>query len=268
MNPIQYGVLGAAALSAFGAAPRDRAATAASPAQEIPASHAPFALVELFTSEGCSSCPPADALLAGLAAEAAQDGKRIFPVSFHIDYWNRLGWDDPFSRPAFTERQERYARTLRAEIYTPQMIVNGAEEFVGSDRMRAQKAIEAALARPASVSLVLEPTATAEGGLHVAYRASGHGEGDLVNIALVETGLSVPVRRGENRGHTLRHENVARLLRTASLDASGTGALDLAIPPDVRRGKTLLIAFVQKAETLRVLGATRAAVPAAPGPGS
>jgi hypothetical protein len=268
MNPIQYGVLGAAALSAFGAAPRDRSATAASHAKETSASHAPFALVELFTSEGCSSCPPADALLAGLAAEAERDGKRIYPISFHIDYWNRLGWDDPFSRPGYTERQERYARTLRAEIYTPQMIVNGSEEFVGSDRMRAQKAIEAALARPASVGLSLEATAAADGGLHAAYRASGHGEGDLVHIALVETGLSVPVRRGENRGHTLRHENVVRVFRTARLDAAGTGALDLAIPPDVRREKTLLIAFVQKAETLQVLGATRAEVPAAPGPGS
>jgi hypothetical protein len=179
-----------------------------------------------------------------------------------------LGWDDPFSRPEFTERQERYARTLRAEIYTPQMIVNGSEEFVGSDRMRAQKAIEAALARPASVGLSLEPSAAADGGLRVAFRASGHGEGDRVNIALVETGLNVPVRRGENRGHTLRHENVARVFRTVRLDASGTGVLDLAIPSDVRREKTSLVAFVQKAETLQVLGATSAAVPAAPGPGS
>jgi hypothetical protein len=264
MNPIRYGILGAAALSAFGAAPRDlKVPAGASTVKEAPASPASFALVELFTSEGCSSCPPADALLAGLAAEAERDGKRIFPIAFHIDYWNSLGWDDPFSRPEFSERQERYARALRSQAYTPQMIVNGSEAFVGSNGVQAKKAIEAALAGPASVGLSLEPSAEPNGGLRVAYRANGHREGDVVSIALVESGLSVPVRRGENRGHTLRHENVVRAFRTARLDAAGAGSLDLEIPADALRGKTSLIAFVQKGGTLQVVGASRAVVPAA-----
>src|SRR5689334_14081460 len=101
----------------------------------------PFALVELFTSEGCSSCPPADRVLARLAAEARASGRRIFPLSFHVDYWNGLGWRDPWSTRTFTERQRNYARALGWRTYTPQMVINGAEHFVGSDERHARESI-------------------------------------------------------------------------------------------------------------------------------
>src|SRR5439155_1000874 len=105
------------------------------------ADSAGFALLELFTSEGCSSCPPADALLARLASEARRSGRRVYALSFHVDYWDRLGWKDRFSSAAFTQRQGDYARRFRlASLYTPQLVVNGAQEIVGSDAPRVEVA--------------------------------------------------------------------------------------------------------------------------------
>jgi hypothetical protein len=99
---------------------------------------APFAVVELFTSEGCSSCPPADRLLARIADEAAHSGQPVYALAFHVGYWDRLEWSDRFADPAFSRRQERYAAALgMPAVYTPEMIVNGRASFVGSDERRA-----------------------------------------------------------------------------------------------------------------------------------
>jgi len=95
----------------------------------------PVAVVELFTSEGCSSCPPADRILSRLTAETQRDHRRIYTLSFHVDYWDRLGWRDPYSSSANSDRQRQYAELMKLQsVYTPQMIVNGRIEFVGSDQ--------------------------------------------------------------------------------------------------------------------------------------
>ena len=101
----------------------------------------PFAVVELFTSEGCSSCPPADNLLGEIVKDAQKGQQRVYCLSFHVDYWNSLGWRDPYSDPAFSRRQREYARAFESvQVYTPQMVVNGSTGFVGSDRTaRASK---------------------------------------------------------------------------------------------------------------------------------
>src|SRR5271167_1475342 len=115
---------------------------------------APCAVVELFTSEGCSSCPPADAALAEMAANARKSGAPVFALAFHVDYWNYLGWTDRFSDAAYTRRQSDYARAFNTDqVYTPQMIVNGVDQFVGSDRDAAKRAIDAALAKPAPATV-------------------------------------------------------------------------------------------------------------------
>jgi hypothetical protein len=261
----------AAFLAAFTASPA-RAASASAAAASLPEAAKPFAIVELFTSEGCSSCPPADRLLSGMASEAERKGAAVFALSFHVDYWNSLGWADPFSRAEFSERQQRYSRALGSGIYTPQMIVNGKNGFVGSREGLAREAVAAALAKPAETRIVLKPDtvgasapAAGNGNLRLRYSVRGHGAGDLLNIALVETGLSVPVKRGENRGRTLKHANVVRAFGTVELDAGGDGRAVLKVPAGVRRDRTLLIAYSQKAESLRVTGAVRSA---APWPGS
>jgi hypothetical protein len=157
-------------------------------------------LVELFTSEGCSSCPPADRLLQTLDGDAIVLGE-------HVDYWDRLGWRDPFSSAAFTARQELYSRRLRAEVYTPQMVIDGAEQVLGNDPRAAKDAIARAAKRPKPE---LHIQATREGAVAV-VTVAGAGRGDLWVATADESGRS-SVARGVNAGRTLTHVAVARAI--------------------------------------------------------
>jgi hypothetical protein len=211
---------------------------------------APFALVELFTSEGCSSCPPADALLRTLAAEARRDGRRVFPVAFHVDYWDRLGWRDPWGAAAHSERQAIYAGRFESR-YTPQMVVNGAAAFIGSDAERARRAIEAALAQPAVAGVDLRVDGTT-----VHYDVAPVPPHSELHVVVVERGLESRVARGENRGRRLRHDQVVRLHRTVALErGTATGRLELDLPRDLVRPDASVVAWVQDAKRHRIVGA-------------
>src|SRR4051794_37180018 len=183
-------------------------------------------VVELFTSEGCSSCPPADALLAELINKQPVEGVEIIPLAFHVDYWNNLGWADRFSDPRFTERQHEYAQAMSLRsIYTPQMVVDGSREFVGSDRDVALKAIrESAQRVKANVRLTID-------GNRVQVKVSGDaakGECDVL-VAVTEDDLQSDVRRGENAGRKLSHAAVVRrLVRLGQTKgADWTGELEI-----------------------------------------
>ena len=156
-------------------------------------------LVELFTSEGCSSCPPADRLLQTLDPQ-------VFVLSEHVDYWDRLGWRDPFSSPVFTARQQRYAQALGGEVYTPQMIVDGQEQVLGNDPAAVQKAIARASARPKA------PLDISMTGGAVTVRFAGKGE---LWIAVADNSAVSKVTRGENAGRTLPHVAIVRTLKSA-----------------------------------------------------
>lgn len=222
----------------------------------------PFAVVELFTSEGCSSCPPADRLLSGMVGRTDSGSRRIFALSFHVDYWNSLGWRDPFSHAEFTARQEIYAEALSTRMYTPQMIVNGSVEFVGSDAARAGKSLDAALSETATSSVVLKAgIGVASRSIKVTAEVEGHQSGDYLNVALVERSVSVSVRRGENGGRTLRHDNVVRSFRSIRMDAGGGMSLSLDLPEGVDVGRLSLIAYVQEVPAMRITGAASAVVP-------
>jgi len=180
---------GAGALLA--AAVSHRAAAASSPV-----------VVELFTSQGCNSCPPADAYLTELARQPG-----IVALAYHIDYWDQLGWRDPFSSPAATARQRNYARMLGLKtIYTPQMVVNGRYDVIGSDRPRVATAIAAGATTPA-VAVAL----TAEGGALSAQIGAGTGEGRIWFVGY-ELRHETRVRAGENAGRTLINMNVVRTI--------------------------------------------------------
>ena len=213
----------------------------------------PFALVELFTSEGCSSCPPADRLLAQLAAEARDSGEPVYTLSFHVDYWNYLGWADPYSDPAFSARQRAYSQALRDRVYTPQMIVNGRRSFVGSDEARARRDLAEALKRPASITLNagVSPV-TAEGVLLVSYAAPDLPADAVVHLAVVERGLSQNVTRGENTGRTLGHDNVVRVFETVE---APFGKVNLELPAALDLANASLVAFAQDVKSMAVLGA-------------
>lgn len=177
-------------------------------------------LVELFTSEGCSSCPPADAVLIDLLKTQPVPGAIVIGLSEHVDYWNQLGWKDPFSDHRFSDRQHAYAAATRtADVYTPQMIVDGGTGFVGSDRAKALAAIGRAAATPkAPMSLAWNGRSTAPSPasasrtLSVSVTGGATAAGATIFLAIVEDGLSSSVRAGENSGHVLPHGAVTRRL--------------------------------------------------------
>ncbi len=214
-----------------------------------------FALIELFTSEGCSSCPPADALLAEIVHEARREGKRIYPLSFHVDYWDYIGWQDPYASKSFSERQRGYAQALRnSRIYTPQMIVNGATEFVGSDRKKLRAALEAALAEAPPYTISLENITTSSAEWKFSYSVSELPNQADIHVAVVERGLAQTVNRGENSGKRLTHENVVRAFATVN---SRAGQISLKVPSDVKRANCSAIAYMQESEKMKVLAATQ-----------
>ena len=166
-----------------------------------------LAVVELFTSEGCSSCPPADE---AVRVVAAQHQSGVFILSFHVDYWDRLGWKDPFSSAQYTSRQQDYAKAFRlSSIYTPQVIVNGSEEFVGSDAGRLQQAIHKSLDAGASQPLSVDIKIENNNQVSIKYKLEASGTSYL-NLALVQLHATTQVKAGEHNGLTLNHVNIVR----------------------------------------------------------
>ena len=227
-------------------------------------------LVELFTSEGCSSCPPADELLMRLEQTQPVDGAEVIALSEHVDYWNHLGWRDPYSSSEFSARQNDYAHAFDTDgAYTPQMIVDGRAQFVGSDSGRARKAIASASRDSkavVTVSLASEDTRAGSITLDVrAERPQSVSEGDSAEVllAITESGLRSSVSRGENAGRRLSHTAVVRKLTALGSVASQGGAQFVAkpvvqIPRGWKRDSLRAVVFVQERTSRRVLGVAAA----------
>lgn len=213
-----------------------------------------FAVVELFTSEGCSSCPPADKVLADIVKKAQGSDQRIFALAFHVDYWNRLGWKDEYSSAEYSQRQRSYARALRSSVYTPQMVVNGKSEFMGSSSARAANSIENGLEKPAAASVELTNFKMADNQLQVDFNISGTYSGSVLNVAVVERGIVTDVKRGENGGRKLRYENVVRSFRTLDLQKAN-GSATLQLPDDIDMNNASVIAYVQNPDSKEIIGA-------------
>ena len=213
----------------------------------------PVAVIELFTSQGCSSCPAADRLLSKTIKEAGKKGQNIFALSFHVDYWNRLGWADPFSDARFTQRQSVYVSAMNLNgAYTPQMIVNGTSEFVGSDNASLSRSLADALHTKAEVKFTkLDAAYTTGGSLKVQYGLEGKFAGSKINVALVSAEETTVVKRGENGGRTLKNENVVRRLITGN--AVGSGEVSFSSPPTPKN--TVIVAFIQEGNNRKIVGA-------------
>lgn len=219
----------------------------------------PPVLVELFTSEGCSDCPPADALLAKLDQPQSVPGAQVIVLSEHVDYWNHQGWVDPFSSALFTHRQESYSNRFGLNtIYTPQMVVDGDSEFVGSDSQHAHSAIERARSSQ-KINVAIEDLKREGNDLVFKLAAGAPAKHDAdAYLVLAQNHASSQVRDGENSGRTLNHVSVVRILtpvgelpRGQSLDKTVRVKLgSLASNPGLR-----LIVFVQERNAGRVLGA-------------
>ncbi len=226
-------------------------------------------VVELFTSEGCSSCPPADALLTQLDQTSPVNSAEIIVLSEHVDYWNYIGWADPFSSPIFSARQQAYAEVFRrtggrGEAYTPQMVVDGQFEFIGSYASRAREAIAKAAKSP-KADVKITPVAPAKpGALSVRVEASGlppltANDQAEVWFALTENNLASNVIRGENSGRKLPHSAVTRELRAlgkfAPAQQSFTAETSVSLAANWKRADLRAIAFVQEHAQRRILGA-------------
>jgi hypothetical protein len=212
----------------------------------------------LFTSEGCSSCPPADRNLIFLEHQQPVSQAEIITLAFHVDYWDRLGWKDRFSSAEFSARQESYMKAFGlGSSYTPQMVVDGTEEFVGGDSGKATKEILAA-AGSAKASI---DTKIAANRIDVKIaNAPKHNEA-TVYAAIAEDGISSRVERGENAGNTLEHVSVVRELKnlgTLSPDASDLElSSDFQIGPEWKPENLKVVVFIQENQSRKVIGVGR-----------
>jgi hypothetical protein len=216
----------------------------------VSGSYAPVALLELFTSEGCSSCPPADRLL----PELTNPDSNIISLAFHVDYWNRLGWEDPFSNSAFSERQRQYCLQLHSEnIYTPQLVVNGEYELLGSDRREATAAIKKVLTEKTAVEIHMDEVKKDAGKLLVTCSAKGEIKKTELLVALVQKQAVVDVRAGENNGAKLSHTNIVRSF--AKQPAEGKTTFSLKIPDHLAEDNWQLVVYAQLKASGRITGA-------------
>jgi hypothetical protein len=220
-------------------------------------------VVELFTSEGCSSCPPADQLLARLSGEQPIAGAQVIALGMHVTYWDRLGWKDAASLAAATERQQEYARVFGGDrIYTPQAVVDGRDELVGSDERGLGKAIGRAAAQPharVTISSSLDGDALVS-TVGVADPPAAIQEPLQMRLAVTEDGLVSIVKRGENGGRTLHHDAVVRALSAGALLKGGTMTFRTTLRPEWRRERLHAVAFVQGRNTQRIWGAAATAL--------
>jgi hypothetical protein len=222
-------------------------------------------LLELFTSEGCSSCPPADALLRKLDEAGSVGGVPVIVVEEHVDYWNHLGWSDPYSSANWTSRQERYAEVFRRDgIYTPQLVVNGQDEFVGSAEGLARRKIADARSHPSAI-LQLSVAPKDQKSVQILARVESipaEAAAAQLWLAIAESGLSSHVERGENEGRVLAHAPVLRSLQRLDAarpaDTSLTASASLALDTTWRRENIHFVIFLQDPKSLRIYGAAAA----------
>jgi hypothetical protein len=220
-------------------------------------------LVELFTSEGCSSCPPADALLRQLDAQPIE-GAQVIVLSEHVDYWNHLGWSDPYSSSFFSQRQSAYARQLgNSDVYTPQMIVDGARELVGSDSRQAEQAIKRALGQEKLQISLSEVAFNTPGVLRgrigvASLPASMHLATADIYLAVALSHAESQVLRGENGGRRLQHVAVVRTAAKVGSVTTRSGfeqEASVKVERDAAPSNLRVIVFAQDPKTGRVLGA-------------
>jgi hypothetical protein len=201
-----------------------------------------FALVELFTSEGCSSCPAADVILEEVQKNYSD--KNVLVLSYHVDYWDKLGWKDIFSDASFTHRQEYYSTIFRLNtIYTPQVIVNGKKEFIGSNKSKLISSIEEQLNEKTPVSIKLKAIQNTEGRIDVQYSAEGTDtKKEQAIFVLIQKRATNEIKKGENKGRTLHHINIVRNIFYLPLKEKTT---NFTIPSGLKKEDVFVAGFIQ-----------------------
>lgn len=214
----------------------------------------PIVIAELFTSEGCSSCPAAEALMKEMEALTAKESTAVVGLAFHITYWDHLGWKDPYGRQEYTNRQKKYGELLSSQQYTPQMVMNGEFEFVGGNPFAFRKTLSQVSGKP--YDYTLEANATYLGNqVTINYSLNKKSKSELLNIAVVETMVENRVKNGENKDRLLRHHNVVRNFQTINLEPRGRVQMEMGADSDLKNYEVVL--YVQHRRNLEILGATK-----------
>jgi len=223
--------------------------------ETTPVSSSGFAVVELFTSEGCNTCPPADELVQKIQRD---DGTgKIYILAFHVDYWDHQGWKDKFSEKEYTNRQIQYAGWLKLQtIYTPQIVVNGTTEYVGSDKRSVLRAISTGLAQETSTKLEMKAWLQ-DDQVHVESKTVVDDKNAELVIALIQKSAHVDVLAGENMGRSLSHVQIVRRMNRIPLDVNTKTVVAMKPPVDFTGRGWEIIGFVQQTSNGRITSAGR-----------
>lgn len=214
-----------------------------------------FAVVELFTSEGCSSCPPADKLLGAIQNEYKD--KPVYVLAYHVDYWDRQGWKDSFSDVAYSNRQFEYSKLLPSQMYTPQAVVNGQTEFVGSDENSLHRSLSQSLSVKETDTLSISANESGS-NFSIDYRYSGSGQSKVLRLAIIQKQAIRHIKRGENEGRTLTHWQIVRSFTTVSLNNGVSGKEQIRIPEGFSRNDWEIIGMIQNPKNGKIEAASRA----------
>jgi len=219
-----------------------------------------FAVVELFTSEGCSSCPPADQLVARIQQEDKDEP--VYILAFHVDYWNNLGWKDEFSDARYSNRQKQYASWLNLQsVYTPQIVVNGRKEFVGSQESTLRSAISSGLREGTAALLAISGVLEDQGKLDWHYQVQTAGNNLSLLVAVVQRAAITKVKAGENGGRTLSHVQIVRDFTITAVAAGGSGAGSVSMPQGLNKQDEEIIAFLQNNSNGQIVAAVSSPIP-------
>ncbi|WP_034241957.1 DUF1223 domain-containing protein [Aquimarina atlantica] len=212
-------------------------------------------VLELFTSQGCSSCPPADELLDNIKKKYKD--QNVVVLSYHVDYWNRLGWKDPFSSAKFSDYQRAYAQQFNSRsIYTPQLVVNGSEHFTGSDRYKADIALKKYSKTRVSSTILIKDIRQEPAQVVFNYKVDGK-LFNTVTLALVVSERTTNISRGENRDRTLKNTNI---VANRVVKQEESGSISMTIPNWVSENDELSVVAYTQDKTLKTTGATKLAL--------
>jgi hypothetical protein len=213
-------------------------------------------VLELFTSQGCSSCPPADRLLGKYTND-----ENVIPLSFHVDYWNRLGWTDPYSNAVFSQRQKNYAAKFKLNgVYTPQLVINGEKEMVGSNANKISASIKNEEEQQVTSHINIVAVKVDNDKATISYTIQGSESNSDLNIALVQAEITTPIKAGENSGLKLTNYNVVRNFKTVHSIADGTNTESVDLVPGAEKKDYRIVAYLQNTQTYKILAAAKSAL--------
>lgn len=200
-------------------------------------------VLELFTSQGCSSCPPADKVLANYVLK---NNPKIIPLAFHVDYWNRLGWKDPFSKTEYSNRQREYSQNFNADnVYTPQLIINGKHEIVGSNESGIERLVDQELVGKNNSTITITKAILSENQLVIDYKTDAIGDNHVVNFALVKKKEVTNIKRGENSGLQQTSYNIVYDFKEQTLNANSKNEVSLDFNNNWKPADFFVVAYLQ-----------------------